>query len=381
MRKIIISIAVLIIVVLIFGPLVAGFRLEKKYHDLISYYNSEDGFHLNILSYQRKWFTSDIIFTASVDKKYLDKFFENATADDFPTLIVKQHIRHILDFGAWHFPEVIIRMQGEPDVYIRHLTFHYDSNQDNQFINANTVIQIHSIQLENQKLGPLDMQTHFNELNVPAIQNLITAYQDFMREGQLYQGQLRDKVSMILRKILANSSIQFEWKIPEKSIKDFIYFVSTQPEYIRDVAEPERNQLLDMRNQMELALHRNELFIDYLADKGYISNVTADTLIDLQKDFIPFEDYAKEVRDLFLSGKIALVVSYQLCWQYADIIRPFQFMEDRVQQYQKIAQKQIQDVFDGLVKKGYVGEKNGNYFSVINWSEKGFTSNGVVIKK
>lgn len=378
MRKIILSIALLVIVILIFGPLAAGLLYKKNVRDFISFYNSE-GFHMTLLNYQRNWFTSDMILAVSLDKNYLNKFFENDTANDFPSLIIKQHIRNGMDFGTWHFPEIIIKARDEPDIDMHDLTVKYSSNRDSQFVNADAFMTIQAIQLEDQIMGPISMQLQLKKLNVSAIQDLIMAYHDFIREGQLYQGQLREKFSLILPSILADSSIRFEWKVPKKSVNDFIYFVSTQPEYVRDVAEPDHNLLVDVRNQMEFAMHRNEIFIDYLSDNGYVSNLTAESLIDMQKDLIPMQEYAKAIRDLFLQGKIALVVSYQLCWQYAEVINSYQFLSDRVVQYQKNAQKQIQDIFTGFIKKGYVGEKDGQYFSVIQWSPKSFTSNGIEI--
>ncbi len=380
MRKIILSVAILIVIALIFGPFAAGFWLQKKYYHLVSFYNSADIVHIKILDYQRKWFTSDTILEVSANNHYLRKFFADDEIDDFPLLIVKQHIRNGLDFNTLQFPEIIVKERGEQDIRMTQLTVTDDIKTDNQFFNANAEIKIHAVQLEDQKIGPIEARLNLQQLNRSAMDDLITIYHDFIREGELYQGQLREKIRMVFPKILDEASVSLEWKIPKKSVANFIHVVSAQPDFIRDVAEPDHNQLLDMRNQMEFALHRNELFIDYLSDHGYISNETGDTLISMQKQLIPLQDYAKKIKDLFLSGNISLVVSYQLCWQYAQIIGPYQWLEARAVHYQKIAEKQIQAIFNGFVKKGYVGENDGDYFSRINWSEKSVTSNGVEIK-
>ncbi len=61
--------------------------------------------------------------------------------------------------------------------------------------------------------------------------------------------------------------------------------------------------------------------------------------------------------------------------QYADIQKPYQFLKDKVVVYQKIAEKQIQEQFDSLIKEKYVGESNNHYTATLKWSAGQLTSN------
>lgn len=267
------------------------------------------------------------------------------------------------------------------------------------------------------------VKINLSKFNLSVINNLLIAYGDFLQSGEVYQGQLKQKFMMLLPKIVTpGSAIElaklniiaprgnilakgiFEWpekdflqpsdlrdlvmtgqaqiemSVSKKVMMDLIHLSSTMPDFIRDVAEPQRNKLLAARDEMEFALQRNALFIAYLSDRGYVSKQAEDSLMEMQKNFVNLEDYTKVVKDLFLDRQLSLVVSYQLCWQYAQIIKPYQFLEGRVVEFQKIAEKQIGDIFNGFVKKGYVSEKDGDYVAIIKWSEKGFSSNNIDIK-
>lgn len=424
MRKIILSTAVFIIFVLIVGPFAAGFWIEKSYRDLISFYNSENIFHIKLLSYERHWFTSDMSYQISIDKKLLQKFLDPEDIKSVPGLLVKQHVQNGLGFlNTLYFSTILVQEKGEKDIEISHLNLNYAIQHDKDFFTADTRIKMDSIQLEDRQIGPIEMEVSIHKLNSPAIHDLLAAYHNYIQNGEVYQGQLRQRISMILPTIVsAGSSVSldkfnfsasnevmsmngvFEWpemnfiqpsdvhdlimtgqaqldmKVSKKLASNLIHLASTNPDFIRDVAEPQRNILIAARDQLDFAEKRNAIFIDYLSDRNYISKKAEDTLIDMQKNMVPMDEYIKTVSDLFLDRQIALVVSYQLGLQYAEIIKPYQFLENSVLEYQKIAEKQIQEIFNAYVKKGYISENHDDYSAMLKWSENAFTSNGIEVK-
>ncbi len=422
MRKIIFSIVALVVAVLVFGPFAVGLWFQKNYQNVISSCNIKNNVHVTITDYQRGWLSSDIALEVKINPEILQKIIDDEDVIAiFSHFIVKQHVQHVsliyyflkrentMDF--WIFP---------PKNSFERAHIQIELDHARKIVESQIEIKIKNIEIEDKTIGPIDLQLSVNEFSLPVIQDMVAVYQDILQNREMYQGQLRQKMMTLLPKIInAKSSIQIdklnvmlskanvtatgrvEWpkdqflppsdlhdvismaqatlemKVAKKFLPDLIHFVSNMPDFVHDVAEPQQDMLMDVRNQIEFAMQRNASFIDYLSDRGYISGQAEDVLSDIQKDFVPMDDYAKAVRDLFLARQISLVVSYQLCWQYAQIIKPYQFLEARVLEYQRISEKQFQDIFAGWLKKGYVKEKKGDYVAILRWTAESFTSNGL----
>jgi len=463
MRKIIFSIVIFLIIVLVLGPFTAGILIQKKYRDLISFYNFQENIHINIVSYQRGWLSSDVVLTLTVNPKYLENFFQDADDSTIPyKIIIKQHIQHgpILYRHVENLPDILglavlqnkIIIPPEinmPDVKIQSVSFasflgnYFNYLQISGLSFSDDADGIKNItmkfwiypterrfngsvrltQFADKQVGFINVDMSFDKFNVSAMRRLLDVYQEIIEHGEIYQGQLKQKISLLLPTIVnAGSSIHLsefdlsmpngkivangvlEWpennflppshlrdllmsamaqlnlKVSKNLLPDLIQLAATMPDFVRDVAKPERNLLIDARNEMEFAGQRNLLFIGYFSDRGYISKQAEDILLDAQKNLIPLNEYIQAVKNLFLDRQISLVVSYQLCWQYAQIQKPYRFLTDRVVAYQQIAAKQLREQFDRLLKKGYVNESNADYVAILKWSDGRFTSNNYDIK-
>lgn len=329
----------------------------------------------------------------------------------------------LLGSGSINLSEILFKETDEKDIRITDLSVDGFTQADDDFLNANRKIKIKNIEIEGQLIGPVEMEVSFNQFYLPAIHDLFVSYRDVIHNGEVYQGQLRQQIAMILPKIikpgssinlnnldvasadgnikangtfswpeqnfLPSSSLselimsgqaQLELTVSKKWMAKIIHFASNAPDFIRDVAVPQKNILLNARNEMEFAIQRNAVFIDYLGDGGYISKQAEDILVDLQKNLVSMADYRKIVRDLFLDRQISLVVAYQLCWQYSQIIKPYDFLKARVNEFQKIAEQQMQEEFSRVLKQGYIIENLDEYSAKINWSSNAFTSNGLPVK-
>ncbi len=458
MRKIIFSMIVLMLIVLTLGPYVMGMWFQKSYRQFISVYNAQEKIHFTLVDYHRGWFSSDVTLNVELNPTYI--------------LTIKQHIQHgpiiyhdySLGFAAIEnkiiiSPEitsVLVNFADLTNIKIESKSFiSLTGNYYNQLkllglsvsdsehkINADIhsiainfwilpgqkrfdaeAVLSHAVLQNEDGTFDFDLKVSLNKLMLPALYELVYAVEDYLHNGEIYQGQLQQKISKQLPRIIDENSViklddltitsgsgsmevfgsavwpnnaaassddlrdllmateaKVDLKIPEKLILNFIKIASTFPDFVQDVAQPQRKSLIDARDQMEFAEHRNEIFIDYLSYNGYISKQAEDALTDAQKNWISLSDYIKTVHDLFLDRQIPLVVSYQLCWQYALMIKPYEFLNNKVEEFQGIAEKQIKEKFKQLLDQGYVGENDGNYFANIKWSSSAFTSNGREVK-
>ena len=69
-----------------------------------------------------------------------------------------------------------------------------------------------------------------------------------------------------------------------------------------------------------------------------------------------------------------------LSWQYTEILKPYQFLKVRMNQYQQIAAQQLREKLNLLVQKGYIKAINNDYIATIKVSPDSFTSNGLELK-
>ncbi|HSW68953.1 MAG TPA: DUF945 family protein [Gammaproteobacteria bacterium] len=325
--------------------------------------------------------------------------------------------------GSMKISDILLKQIGEKDIRIIDFNVEGSTDADQDFLHANRKINIKNIQFNDELFGPVDIEVNLNKFNLLAVRDVFSAYQDILENGEVYQGQLKQKMTMLLPKIVGPGTAinldkfnvvspdgkiiakgTFGWaennfispsdlydlvmtgqaqlniKISKKVMKDLIQLASTIPDFVRDVAAPQKNVLMTARNELEFAMQRNEIFIDYLSSHGFISKQAEDVLGDMQKNLVSMGEYKKIVRDLFLDRQISLIVTYQLCWQYAQIEKPYQFLKNKVTYFQNIAEKQIREKFENLLKNGYVNADEKDYSAEIKWSANSFMSNGHQVK-
>jgi uncharacterized protein YdgA (DUF945 family) len=273
-------------------------------------------------------------------------------------------------------------------------------------------LDIQQIKINDQLIGPLHVQLSINNLNAEKLNDLIRIAQDGFFYDENYSGQTRQRIATALPQLInpqttiklddfnlatANGALQMQggvdWTVKDffslgnirdvimaanaqlklhinkKLLNDLINFVASSPDTIRDVAAPDRSVLLNVRDQMTFAAQQNKIFIATLVENEVITKKMADDFLAMQDQLVPLDDYAVYIKDLLLTRKIALGISYLLSWQYAQLQQPYQFLEKKVADYQKDAYNQLQRQFNDLLKKGYVIEEKNNYSTLFVWSD------------
>jgi len=99
-RKIIIIKIILVLIVLfLFGPLLVGVGIKRSYTNLLAFYNFQGNFHIQINSYTRGWFSSDVVLTIEAAQPLVRDLSEilgeqNSLTTQPVRFIVNQHIQH-----------------------------------------------------------------------------------------------------------------------------------------------------------------------------------------------------------------------------------------------------------------------------------------------
>ncbi len=556
MRKIITSVVLLVILILVFGPLVAGFGFRASYRDLIAFYNSQDSIHIEILDYQRGWTSSEIKLSVEIDSKQLQAVLKmlnipvNDTNQQYQ-FIVKQHVQHgpiifsnnapgvfglaaiqskfemtpdtgsllllgmpsaklksdddfvsllgnyfnhleisglqmldpisrthlqLNDFvsdvwiepkqkrvsgeltlsnfsiynsddsididkinlkfnhhlapnGLWlgtHYievPKITFQEEGDEFLTIAELNFSGASDEISGVVSGARKLDIFEINYGGDVIGPMHLELSAHGLDAKTIYNLIEAYQQFAKNGEEYQGQLKQKISMILPKIVTpgteinldqfrlnafkgnltiNAAINWPERnfeapnnvhdivttakaranlsISKKLMDDVIGIIAGMPTSIREASYPDRDLLLSVRDQMTAASKQNTYLIKMLVESDQLPEKSGEEFVEMQRALVSVDDYEKAIKDLFLDRKISLRVSYQLGWQYSQLRNPYQFLLRKVIEYQRSANEQLQAQLKELLSQGYIKEEKNDYVVLFQWIEGKLTVNGRAIK-
>jgi uncharacterized protein YdgA (DUF945 family) len=557
MRKIITSVVLLVILILVFGPLAAGFGFQASYRDLLAFYNSQKNIHIKIVDYQRGWMSSEIKLSIEVDKKQLEnalKIFDIPIVDANQPyqFVVKQHVQHgpiiysknapsvfglaaiqnkievmpditslflllgmphvtlksdedfvtlmgnyfnhlevsglqVIDpvsrvhvqfdnfvsdvwiqpkqkrvsgilalsqfsiynsddsieidkinlkfdhhldqYGLWlgthsiAMPKLTVQEAGDEFLEINGLKLSSESHETAGMLSGLKTLDVNKINYDGEIVGPMHLELSAYKLNAKAMQNLIDASQEVAKNGEEYQGQLKQKISMILpkvimpgtginidqfnlgthtgkltlnatvnwperdfeapsnvRDIVTTAKAQATLSISKKLMDDVIGIISGMPTSIREASSPDHDLLLSVRDQMEAAAKQNTYLIKILVESDELPEKSGEEFLDMQRDLVSVDDYEKAIKELFLTRKISPSVSYQLSWQYSQLRNPYQFLLRKVDEYQKSANDQLQGQLKELLNQGYIKEEKNEYVILFKWSEGKLTVNGRAVK-
>ncbi|EKD55482.1 MAG: hypothetical protein ACD_60C00005G0009 [uncultured bacterium] len=245
MRKFISGFVILLMAVLVTAPFILGIFIQKKYPTLLSFYNLRDDVEVNVVDYQRNWFSSDV--TLKVIVKNDDDLQEtlkslHAATTRFPPryqFMVQQHIQHgpLIYWDSQHFPSIfglaairnnVILSEDARNLLtalgideIKELSqYDFITYRGNYFNQIDLIIG--KIQWVDRAIGPLYLQFGLHQFSVQSIENLLNTYKKMMKQGQVYQGQLRKKLfSLLPGMIHAGSAIelnQFDLTMPNGKI-------------------------------------------------------------------------------------------------------------------------------------------------------------------
>ncbi len=270
-----------------------------------------------------------------------------------------------------------------------------------------------------QTIGPLHLQLSESKINVNVFADMLATYHAVMQGGELYRNQLKNKLTHLLPNIIgAGSNVKItqfnvmtskgmidlsgtmEWPIenfvaptslteiwqlsdgqlmlhvPKLLLQDLIQYVAGLTYFMQDAIHEERALLQDVDDQIDFTIRKNAFLMDNLINMGVLSEKNGVELLTMQRKFVPLEQYAAYVKELFLERKITLVASYYLYLLYAEVMQPYEFLEHKVDEYQKVTAQDMQDQLMDFLKEGYLTEDKDNYSLSLIWSPDKIVANG-----
>lgn len=265
-------------------------------------------------------------------------------------------------------------------------------------------VNIAKITSGEDELGPLRIQININKLNAKAFAEMVAAYREIMRRGELYRLQLRRKMySMLPSLVTPGTNLKLEtfeintpqgklhisgevnwtagnaylpntlgelWetsltraqiRISRELTNKLITFIASSPIFFS--INESAYQIL--RKEMSVAMRYNDLTIISLMRKGLLTKKEGVKFLMFQKEMLPLADYTAEIKKLFLQHTISLQTSYRLGWQYAEVQRAATLLNQKIQSDQRIITKHINNQLNQWIKEGYIRQEQEEYVTVI----------------
>ena len=283
------------------------------------------------------------------------------------------------------------------------LNFDGYAEEKNGMLNSSRQFKISKIQSDDLSLGPFHLQISVNQLNTDAIIDLITAYRNIMRRGELYESQLQQKMYTMLPSVINPGSVikldkldfstpeghlnmkgELKWEADNGSLpEDLVDLIQTANAEINlrisinlmdrlinwvsvlpfmNQAEPEAEQAyLDARSTMTFAMQKNVLLIINLARQHLLPENDALELLSLQKNRVTVEEYNKLLTKLFLDRDISRMTNYQLTMQYSEVQQPLALIETYLKQNQEFNIQELHNLLNQWLKAGYIKREQDNY--------------------
>lgn len=314
-------------------------------------------------------------------------------------------------------PEITWRESGKETLSILGIHFNGFAEETTGMLKSNRRIDINTMRMDNNLLGPLHVQLSVNKLNVKAISDLINAYQQILQRGELYQSQLQRKMyAMLPAIIIPGSTIKLDlldinmpegrfkmdgeliWELNNTSLPDdlselvqaadarinlriskdlmgkWIDFASNFSLF--NQAGPEmRNAYREARIEMYYIMQQNNLMVIQLVQDQLLSEKAALHLMTLQKKMVSVEEYNKEIQILLLGKSIKLWTSYYLSYLYAEMQGPLMTFTALMKQNQKATQQGMRGQLAEWLKAGYIKQEKNDYVVSILQGKSGVKIN------
>jgi hypothetical protein len=96
-RKFALSISIIFFIAIIVMPLIIGVWVKHEYDALITFYNSQEGVHIDVKKYDRHWFSANVELDVSLNAPWVQQLSDYLNAQDvaLPATLkfsVQQHI-------------------------------------------------------------------------------------------------------------------------------------------------------------------------------------------------------------------------------------------------------------------------------------------------
>ncbi len=339
-------------------------------------------------------------------------------------LQLNQHKSH---YGIWLgedrvvLPAFILHLSNDNTVSIYGVDLRGDSNELTGQLNGSSNLSIEKILFANQKLGPVHIRLSESKLNVKTMQTMWATYRDILQNGEMYESQLHYKLAFLLPLIISPgtsvrvdqcdigsphgnlhmkgvlswpaknfmrpdnvdemvqaANLAMKLQVAKPLVNDAINYMSGMSDFIGNAAVQDRSALLSLRDQLEFSVRQNVFLIADFERDQIISTQAADKLLDLQDKFVSMEDYSAELSRLFWAKDITLAASYWLNWQYYQVQKPYQTLLNKVDVYQVVVKKQLQQQIKKFIAERYLILQDDSYVVLINWANGQLKINGVV---
>ena len=309
---------------------------------------------------------------------------------------------------------------SEEDLRVVLSDIFYHSNTDiiaGEF-NSGRQLEIGQIQFNDQVMGPFHLQVSVNKVNASALIDMFAAYDAIIKRGELYPMQLEKKmISLLPTLIHSGSSITLErldinmphgklkvngklqWNIdnaaiPDElsellSVADATFHLRVSKSLIDDIIElyvmlPWSNYEVSddeisnddvshvngeaeniLSDNIYYHMQINSLLIELLVNNGQLRDVDAFNLLKLQKEMVPIQDYADQIRRILWSKYLTRQTSYLLYWGYIEVENAILSLENKIQENQERLKLNSHMQLNNLIKKGYLIEDTKDYMIFI----------------
>ncbi|GEM_PF-5772559 len=306
-------------------------------------------------------------------------------------------------------PDLTLRDQNNQTILINGLNM-------NGFLDVNAVgllggerqFSIQQISINNQVIGPFQMDLDVNKLNAKAISNLVSVYEETLRTGEMYESQLKDKFMAAIPAIVTPGAYlrlkKLDLLTPQGSLHAFarIYWPAekfTRPDnlldllqtgqvqatvrisktlaevlirffgdvtYIYQIPPDQRSALVALQDAVRMNTEQNTFLIMELIDEKEIDKSYGLDLLSLVKNAAPMADYFDYVKALLMQRKISLEVSYLLDWQYMTLVQQFDIFSQNLQHSKELIEAEMHASLDNFLKQGYVTQNQTEYLISIS---------------
>lgn len=298
--------------------------------------------------------------------------------------------------------EIIVGDSGNELFDLNGIKLNTNITEHSGLLNAEKKFTIEKFNSDYEPIGSFYLKMSINRLNAKAISDLVDAYQDIARNGELYESQLKQKMLLIIPRILnPGTSINLDrldiitpegqlqmnanlsWPRENFSVNNlddllqtanlkasvsiatsltdqFISYIAKQI-YIYQLETGDLERLVEMRDNIHTTRKQNLSEILYLTQTNQIEEQNAAELKKLINKKASKEDYFDKVKKLVFDRKISLETSYLLDWQYGFLSDQRNLMTQNLQHYQDELNRQLHANLNEYIKQGIVKQDNKNY--------------------
>lgn len=399
--------------------LLGKYLMKWQFNDLNWHSKYEDNTRIQLGQINTKiWIIGQKHLSGNIDINKIHLLDENGIIS-IPQMQIS--FNHTLnDLGLWigdytiAFPKMtIFSSEDNTILVVSDISYASKTKEHAALLNALRELHIGKLRYANEVLGPLSLEFGLYNINMHGIADIIKTYNSTLQSGELYQGQLRHKISaklvdllnektslklnqfdLVTPKGIVKMSSQITWPmenladitnlqdlaeaarvnlqlhIPKAMLNQVIAFASKFNYFKKPISNVERDQLLQMENQLDFFLKTSRFEFDQLVSNYILPEEIGSELFEMQQQFSSKDEYKNRIKDLLLTREITLPMSYYLYWSYLQTEEPYETLINLTTKYQKDAEIRLHKEFNALRQQGYVTEERDNSYVIsLRWAD------------